>query len=254
MTPGQKLREARERLNLTLREIEAATLKIATIKKSDEYAINLSRMSDFETKGVVPSIFRLHSIAILYKIDILELLSWYGIDFEQNSELLNLVSFAKTTKAEVLQHAPSIEIPVKLEPTIDLSRTSNMGRLIEKWGTVPLVFLKQFAKSNFSYGFVGNEDLTMYPLVMPGSFIKIDETKDKVVKGRWRSEYERPIYFVEGRDGFTCCWCEISGSQILLQSHPLSPVPVRTLKHPQEAEVVGQVVGVAMHLDSFGHD
>jgi hypothetical protein len=31
----------------------------------------------------------------------------------------------------------------------------------------------------------------------------------------------------------------------------LSPVPVRILRHPQEAEVLGQVVGVAMKLTEW---
>ena len=76
----------------------------------------------------------------------------------------------------------------------------------------------------------------MYPILPPGSFIQVDEAKAKVVEGSWRSEYERPIYFVETRDGHTCCWCSMRRDEIILQSHPLSPVPVRILRHPQEAE------------------
>ena len=38
---------------------------------------------------------------------------------------------------------------------------------------------------------------------------QVDETKNKVAEGMWRSEFERPIYFVEMRDGYTCCWCSI---------------------------------------------
>ena len=63
--------------------------------------------------------------------------------------------------------------------------------------------------------------------------------------------YERPVYFVEMRDGYTCCWCTLKGDHILLQSHPLSPVPVRVLRHPQDAEVIGQVVGVALKLGDW---
>ena len=74
------------------------------------------------------------------------------------------------------------------------------------------------------------------------------ESRNKVVEGSWRSEYERPIYFVETREGHTCCWCSMRREEIILQSHPLSPAPVRILRHPQEAEVVGQVVGIAMRL------
>jgi hypothetical protein len=37
----------------------------------------------------------------------------------------------------------------------------------------------------------------------------------------------------------------------VLQPHPLSPVAVRVLRHPQEAEVVGQVVGIALKLGEW---
>jgi|SRR4051812_47166894 len=250
MTAGQRLRSIRERLGLTIRDVEAGTNQLAKIKRSDEFAINLSRLSDFETKGVVPSVFRMYSLAIVYRIDFLEVVSWYGIDFDESSSLRNLISIPKTHTAELLQHRSNVEMPVRVEPTFDLNRTANIGRLIERWGVAPLAFLKDLAKEKFTYGYIGDEDFTMYPLILPGSFVQIDESKDKVRKGNWRSERERPIYFVESREGFTCCWCEILGRQIVLQSHPLSPVPVRTLKHPQEAEVVGQVVGIAMNLAS----
>ena len=85
----------------------------------------------------------------------------------------------------------------------------------------------------------------------PGTFVQIDESKARVADGAWRSEYERPIYFVETREGHICCWCSLQREDLVLQSHPLSPVPVRVLKHPQEAEVIGQVVGVAMRLGEW---
>jgi hypothetical protein len=53
------------------------------------------------------------------------------------------------------------------------------------------------------------------------------------------------------RDGFTCCWCSIRRDSIVLQPHPLSPVSVRVLRYPQEAEVLGQVIGVAMRLGDW---
>jgi hypothetical protein len=91
----------------------------------------------------------------------------------------------------------------------------------------------------------------MYPILQPGSFIQVDESRNKVLDGGWRSEYERPIYFVETRDGHTCCWCTLTREEIILQPHPLSPVPPRVLRYPQQAEVIGQVVGVAMRLGEW---
>jgi hypothetical protein len=81
--------------------------------------------------------------------------------------------------------------------------------------------------------------------------LQIDESKTRVSRGPWRTEYQRPIYLVELRDEFMCCWCELRGTEILLQPHPQSGVQTRLCKHGQEAEVVGQVVGLAMRLDGW---
>jgi hypothetical protein len=91
----------------------------------------------------------------------------------------------------------------------------------------------------------------MYPLLPPGTFLQVDESRSQVTQGIWRSEYERPIYFVETRDGYTCSWCSLKGDHIVLQPHPLSPVAVRVMRHPQEAEIVGQVVGIALKLGEW---
>jgi hypothetical protein len=138
-----------------------------------------------------------------------------------------------------------------LDPGFLPSKTTNMGRMIEKWGVVPLTYLATLADDRYSYGYIGTEDLTMHPILPPGSFVQVDETKNRVAEGVWRSEIERPIYFVETREGFVCSWCNLNRDRIVLQPHPLSPVPVRTLRHPQEAEVIGQVVGAAIRLGSW---
>src|SRR5690349_12810279 len=90
----------------------------------------------------------------------------------------------------------------------------------------------------------------MYPILPPGSFIQVDEGRNKVTEGGWRSEYERPIYFVETREGYTCCWCTVGREELILQSHPLSPVQPKVVRNSQ-AEVIGQVVAVAMRLGEW---
>lgn len=78
---GQRLRALRESLGLTMRDVENASNLIAERHTSDEFAIPPSRMSDFESKGVVPSVFRLYSLASIYRRDLAQLLSFYGLDF-----------------------------------------------------------------------------------------------------------------------------------------------------------------------------
>ena len=229
--------------------MEAASLRIAAKHQNDDYAIPLSRLFDIETKGVIPSIFRFYSFGVIYRRDLRELLSWYGIDVNQTAGDLALVEPPRSHTSEALSNTVAVYMPVEIDPAFDPQRTANLGRMIQRWGIVPLAYLANMEPERFLYGYIGSEDLTMYPLLLPGSFVQIDETRDKVREGTWRSEYERPVYFVETREGFVCSWCSVVGDSLLLQPHPLSPVQPRTLKQPNEAEILGQVVGIAMRLD-----
>ena len=248
---GQRLRAHREELGLTIRDVETASLRIADRHGNEDFALSLSRLSDIESKGMLPSIYRLYSLAVIYRLDLRELLSWYGVDSKETAADLALVAPPRSHKMEALDSTLAVHMPVKLDPGFDPRRTSNLGRMIERWGAVPLAFLTQFATTKYTYGYIGSDDFTMYPLLLPGSFVQIDERKNEVGDGMWRSEYERPIYFVETREGYRCCWCALKGEQIVLQPHPLSPVAVRVLRHPRDAEVIGQVVGVAMRLGEW---
>jgi transcriptional regulator with XRE-family HTH domain len=245
---GHKLRALREEFGYTMRDVEAASDQIARRLQNEDFAIPPSRLSDIETKGVVPSIFRLYSFAAIYRCDYGELLSSYGVDLNGIHTDLSAARPHRSNLFRAFNHVTEIRMPVRMDPGFALHKTTNFGRMIEQWGIVPLTYLSTLADKRYSYGYIGAKDFTMYPILPPGSFVQVDETRNRVSEGPWRSEFERPMYFVETREGFTCSWCDIRREGIVLQSHPLSPVPIRMLKHPQEAEVVGQVVGVAMRL------
>ena len=251
LAAGLNLRGLRERLGLTMREVESASARIAERHGNDEFGVSPSRLSDIETKGLVPSIFRLYSLAIVYRSDLREILAWYGIDLSLSAADLLLNLPPKSHFAETLQGTAKVAIPTRLDPSFDPRRSANLSRIVEQWGSVPLGYLANLSQDKYMYGYVGSEDFTMYPLLPPGTFLQVDEARNKIEQALWRSELERPIYFVETRDGYTCCWCSLKGDDIVLHSHPLSPVPVRVLRHPREAEVIGQVVGIALKLGEW---
>ena len=68
---GQKLRRARERLNLRVRDVEQASLKIADKYHNDEFAVLINRLSEIENHGLLPNIFKLYcllpSIVLIFK-------------------------------------------------------------------------------------------------------------------------------------------------------------------------------------------
>ena len=80
--PGDKLRQARERLKLTYREVAEASQEIARRRGSEEFAVALSRLSDIENKGTVPTLYRLYTLCAIYRLDWKEVVRWYGVSLD----------------------------------------------------------------------------------------------------------------------------------------------------------------------------
>jgi hypothetical protein len=76
---GKTLRAFRERLKMTPRMVEEASLEIADAQRSSEYVISTARLSQIENDGALPSIYKLTALAKIYKISVAEMLNTYGI-------------------------------------------------------------------------------------------------------------------------------------------------------------------------------
>ena len=245
---GRRLRDLRERLGLTLRSVEEASDRLAVAYSNIEFSIPPSRLSDIETKGVLPSLYRLQSLALIYRVQWEEVLGWYGIDVKRQSLSLDEQTPPNTHLIQGKRIPHELSLPLRFDPSLDFSKTANLGMFIQKWGLLPVTYLKTFTTDDFCYGLVGSQDYTMYPILPPGSFLQIDPSKTRVRRGIWKSDYDRPIYFLETREECLVGWCTLKDGKIILQPHPMSPCDIRIMKWPQEAEVIGQVVGAAVRL------
>src|ERR1700736_6766383 len=76
---GKSLRTLREKLGLTMRDVENSSARVADKYRNEEFSIPPSRLSDIETKGILPSIYRLYALSVIYRRDLRELMSWYGL-------------------------------------------------------------------------------------------------------------------------------------------------------------------------------
>ncbi len=250
--PGQRLKRTRERLNLRYRDVEDASGQIADRQKNDEFCIALSRLSDIENKGTVPSIYRLYSLCTIYRLDLTEVLEWYGIKMSEQPSDAASIEVGKTHLIGFsANEMGDVQVPLSLDPGLDMRKTTYLSRLIQRWGKLPMSLLSGVDLKNYRYAFIGSEDWSMYPLIQPGALILIDDTHRKIVDSGWTNEFERPIYFFEHRQGYACGWCTLNErkDQLVLQPHPASMCHPEVYKFPEEVEVIGQVTGLAMRLD-----
>jgi transcriptional regulator with XRE-family HTH domain len=245
--PGQKLKRARERLKLKYRDVEEASQRIAEQHADLEYAIALSRLSDIENKGTVPTIFRLYSLCAIYRLDLTEVLNWYGVRPEQLPAEASRIGLDSThlTGFQTGDDGPGAEGTYEIEP----AKTTFVGQ-VQRWGKLSATMLHGFEPRNHRLGYIGLEDWFMYPLLQPGSLVIIDGRYRKIATHGWSNEFERPIYFFEHRGGYSCAWCAAVEERLVLQPPPASACAPAVYRYPNEIEVIGQVVGVAMLLDS----
>ena len=247
---GQRLKRSRQALNLRYRDVAQASLRLAESRNNSNFAIALSRLSDIENKGTVPTIYRLYALCAIYRLDIAEVLEWYGVDLAQlpaDAAALPL----KSTHLLGFGQAPhgDIQVPLAIDPGVDLSKTTYLSRAIRRWGRLPLSMLSAVDLKRHHYALVGSEDWSMYPILQPGALVLIDESHRKIVNSGWSNEFDRPIYLLEHRGGCVVGWCTLDGSQLILQPHPASQCLPVIYAYPADVDVIGQISGVAMILD-----
>ena len=249
-TPGDYLKRVRERLGIGVREVQEASALIAREKGNSNFYLAASRLAQIENEESLPSIFKLFTLCAVYGLDLYDLLRRYGLDVNDLPSYAGrlLPNVTRPVSAEVYGLDAKISVPVRLDPGFRWETTQLINRMVAQWGEVPAAFLAGTNPRRHTYAYVGLEDRSMYPLLRPGSLVMVDSERRRISREPWNDEVDRPIYFVELREGYRCAWCQAEGSRLLLISHPRSGMPVITVNLERDADVVGQVVGVAMRL------
>jgi transcriptional regulator with XRE-family HTH domain len=256
MSAGEQLKDLRNKLGISTRDVEEYSRKIAEIESNEDFYISNSYLTQIENTESVPSIRKLFTISAIYHTNYNELLELFGVRLGEMAKCQQLIPLNNThlTKLLTSDAIESVTFPIRFDPGCSIDKTNLLSRMIEVWGEVPVPLLQGLNLRHNLYGYIGLKDFSLYPLLRPGSFVQIDDTLDNVREGPWRSELERPIYFIELRDGYACSWCELHGHTLTLVPHPLAPCSVRQFAYPDEAEIVGQVTAAAMRLISPSSD
>ena len=247
---GEKLKQLRWHLGLTTREVADLSRKIAEAENNDEFALSHARLIQIENGESTPSIYKLFTLSAVYGRPFAHLASFY-VNLEHIAQY-QITMEVSTTRLVGLEPAATenraISFPVRFDPGFRVERTSLLSRMIEVWGEVPVALLESLNLRKMRYGFIGLEDFTMYPLLRPGSFVQIDDQQRPQPHMAYRSEYERPIWFLELREGYLCSWCEMRRDRIVSVPHPLSPGRTQEFAYPGDVEIVGRVTAVAARL------
>jgi transcriptional regulator with XRE-family HTH domain len=246
---GAKLRRIRVRLGLSTRNVERLSMELAQERHNPYLSFSRTWITDVETGRFVPGSFKMASLAEIYGMDLAEIHKLYGVSRDITKERPAF----RPPKTHLL--VPSEQLPEANLPTeMRVEETNLIAGIVDIWGSVPVPLLRRFGLRQSLFGYIGTEDKSMAPLLPPGSFVQIDAKQNRIRKGPFRkssseSHFARPIYFLDIRTGYACCWCELKDGVLTLVPHPDSGVETRSYRFPDEVSVVGRVTAITMSIE-----
>jgi hypothetical protein len=237
---GTKLRESRVQWQLTLREVEERSLRLAQQWQNPAYRISASWLDRVEREDRGLSATKLIVLAVIYGLTAEQMIALCPASGAAPGHALSHVSAPNATlllsPGPLEQHARHW-LPDELvtEPVPEATTLLPSGQ-----GGLP---------SHYRRGVIGQRDRMLEPMIRAGSIVLIDTLKRAIASRRdWTHEFDRPIYFLFTRTGYASGFCELDKDSewLTLVPHPLSYESSRRWRYRKEIEVVGTVAGVLM--------
>lgn len=246
---GKRLRAERERLQLSLRQVEALSRIIADRWRSSDFYIAHASLADIENGKLAPNLYKLYSLSVIYGQEYDQLAAACGVPISEARKDQNALALPSTYLIGQVPFAtdPSTPSAVELREKLRVERTNLMTKILRTWDEVPIP-LQQLDGPNPMYGYIGMDDYTLHPFIRPGSFVRIDPRQKKISGAGWLTDHDRPIFFLELRERYVCSWCEMHQGRLIVIPSQQSRRPAQHLRYPLDVTIVGRVTGVTMNL------
>ncbi len=234
------LRRARQRSGLTFREASAKSGLIARALGNKEFFCAAGSLSDYETATQAPRhIHKMFSLCVLYSVSAWAFMNAMGLHHSeagQNAmpdELLGRAKQLHLASPTGQDDAPSAQIgtPVAQFPYF--------------FGGAAAELLKLPHLSIRDIFWIEGPRESLHPYFRNAAAIIVDRRKKRITTYPASPLWAQPSYVLLGRDAkYVCTSCAWDGRTLVMR--PFSngfKRPLR-LRHPEDIEVIGRVVGV----------
>ena len=99
ITAGTRLKQLRERLGLTLREVEMLSRRLAKEKQNQDFFISRGWLNNVENGSYTPGIFKLYSLGAIYRTHWSNIFAFFGLHLSDFGRDQAMFAPAKTQLA-----------------------------------------------------------------------------------------------------------------------------------------------------------
>src|SRR5690348_14720798 len=187
MEPGKWIRALREERQIKASGIERITRAIAELKGVSDFYVSHSTLADIEA-GSIPSIHKLFSLALSFKLSLNDLLSPYGINRQE--ETTPYESDAPPdllTLQESNAHEPAFRFQLNFGTNVSSQETTLLKLQSQDLPILPSMVQTRVDPVRYRYALIGSNDDSMSDLLPPRSVVEIDTAQKTVLTFAWQT-------------------------------------------------------------------
>jgi transcriptional regulator with XRE-family HTH domain len=215
---GERLRSLRLEGHLSLREVEQRSLRFVRGRGDPSFQVSAGWLDRLEREKHDLTVNKLIVLAHIYNLSAEQMVRSLYPGYAQP---VSLVQRSSPNATMLLTEGPLQEEAKYLLPD-ELSLNQPPDK------TTLLAADNSASPAPYRRGIIGKHDLTLDPMLPPGSIVYIDTHRRAISPRRdWTHEFQQPIYFLTTRDGYVCGWCELDPDSdwLTLIPHPSHPLP-----------------------------
>lgn len=248
---GALIRQARSRAGLTLREACLFSRQVSQLLNDQQFAIAQSTLSEYEVQNIPPRhLEKALSLCLIYGIKLIDL------------------TVASGTAAEYLGHhfMPEDLVP-RSRPAFVTALSQSLPQeddssdalfLSSAFGDIPwflggsLAALSGIPHPSLRDFLALAGDQPFLPATTQGSIIAlVDRRKKRPVRIPNLPSWQQPAWVLLLRNGeYGCACCELDRDTLMLYPESDKMRSTELLRIGRDAEVIGQIVAVARHVES----
>jgi hypothetical protein len=247
--PSALLKKARLRAGLSLRSASKLCREVAKTLGDHRYFASYGTLSDYEASDKLPRhIHKLFTLSIVYSLAFQALLRAFGITLDDGGKI------ASSSETNVSPGQRATARPVRRrnkEQSDDF-----FGSMQKQFGDLPLFLWTALPSlSGLSHislrdvFWVGGQANLLHPALRGAVFVLVNRRSKRPRIFSRMPLWNHPIYLLQNRDGsYLAASCAIERGQLAVFAYPQRFAERQPVRQHTDADVVGQIVGVARSL------